>query len=70
MGSRVITLSEARDRIGSKVVYRAPHVKKTEKGEEGVITPVNDRHVFVRYGPDTHAKATHPALLELVTPHE
>lgn len=63
-----MTLVEARAHIGNKVVYRASHVKRTEPGEEGVITSVNDRFVFVRYGPDTTAKATHPAMLDLVAP--
>ena len=61
-----MTLSEARAHIGDRVVYRPPHIKRTEPGEEGVIVSVSDRYVFVRYGTDSHAKATHPAFLNLV----
>lgn len=38
-----MTLSEARAHIGDRVVYRPPHIKRTEPGEEGVIVSVSDR---------------------------
>lgn len=62
-----MTLDEARDRVGLLVVYRAPHLKRTEQGEQGVITSVNDHFVFVRYGAQTGSQATPPELLESVS---
>jgi hypothetical protein len=55
-----MTLDEAREHIGNKVVYRAAHVPVDAPGEEGVITSVNSSMVFVRYGSDAHSKATCP----------
>lgn len=60
----MITLEEARARIGDGVVYRpvnqwgrpAPGTRP----EDGVIVRVNDTYVFVLYRGDTTAKATHP----------
>lgn len=52
------TLTEARSRVGEKVVYRAPHVSLNEPGEEGVITSVGETFVYVRYGADVTSKAT------------
>lgn len=46
---------------GSRVVY-------TPTKEDGVVTSINDKYVFVRYGGDTHSKATSPGDLELMTP--
>lgn len=63
-----MTLVEAAERIGQKVVYRAPHGPFTEPGDEGVITSVNARYVFVRYGSDTGSKATEAAHLKAVAP--
>ncbi|AQT82501.1 hypothetical protein B1R94_02240 [Mycolicibacterium litorale] len=63
-----MTLETARQRVGAKVVYRAPHVRSSEPGEEGIITEVGHMYVFVRYGSDLTAKATPPELLDLVTP--
>jgi hypothetical protein len=34
--------------------------------EDGVITSVNSRFVFVRYGSDTHAKSTDPKDIEYI----
>lgn len=62
-----MTLDEARERIGAKVVYRAPHVRRDEPGEEGVITSVNQTMVFVRYGSSAFSAATFPADLEAVS---
>jgi hypothetical protein len=50
--------------IGRKVVYRD---RSGYKVEEGVITSMNDRYVFVRYGAETTSKATCPKDLEFVT---
>jgi hypothetical protein len=63
-----MTLEEARARIGNKVVYRAPHARRSEQGEEGVITSVSDHYVFVRYGTNTTSAATLPADLEAIAP--
>lgn len=62
-----MTLEEARDRIGDKVIYRAPHVWRTDAGEEGVITSVNSAYVFVRYGESVAAVATPANCLVPVT---
>lgn len=64
----MITLEEARERIGAKVIYRADHVPLNEPGEEGVITEVGHMYVFVRYGADVTAKATPAEPLQWVTP--
>lgn len=56
-----MTIDEAREHIGNKVVYRAAHVPVDSPVEEGVITSVNSIMVFVRYGSDAHSKATYPS---------
>lgn len=61
-----MTLAAAHDRIGQKVVYRAPHVGIDQPGEEGVITSVGEIWVYVRFGTDAHSKATHPSQLTVV----
>ena len=51
-----------------KVIYRAPHVRPDEPGEEGVVTTDGGGgYVFVRYGNDTTAKATPRGLLTPLT---
>lgn len=55
-----MTLDEARANIGVGVTYRPPGGVI----EDGVITSVNARWVFVRYRGDNHSKATHPRDLE------
>lgn len=58
-----MTPEEARANIGRKVVYRR-HAELPP--EEGVIVSADgDSWVFVRYGSDGHAKATHYSHLEL-----
>jgi hypothetical protein len=56
-----MTLQEAAENIGSKVIYRAEGVGS----DVGVITSVNFRWVFVRYGRDAGSKATDPSALVL-----
>lgn len=56
-----MTIDEARDALGQKVVYRS-----SQKAEEGVITSVTNHFVFVRYGADYGSKATSPGDLELM----
>jgi len=63
-----MTLNEAHDHIGQKVVYRAPHIRRDEPGEEGVITAASSVYVFVRFGADAGSKATPAESLELVAP--
>ena len=60
----MISPQDARDSIGRKVVYR-PH--EAAPPEEGVIVRADgDSWVFVRYGTDQHAKATHHCHLEFI----
>lgn len=54
----MITREQAEAAVGQKVVYRAPHVPQTKRGEEGVITSVNASGVFVRFGADAGSKHT------------
>ena len=49
--------------IGRAVVYTGNRYPGG-KLEQGVITSFNDHRVFVRYGADTHSKATSRADLE------
>jgi len=55
-----MNLTDARQ--GQHVVYVSPGDHHTEPG---VVTSVGVRWVFVRYGIDTHGKATDPAALHL-----
>lgn len=53
---------------GLPVVYRARHPNATP--EDGVITSVGMRMIFVRFTgqhPDAHGKPCHPDHLEIVT---
>jgi hypothetical protein len=61
-----MTLSEARAHVGDAVTYH-PYAPELDPAEEGVITSVNDRYVFVRYGAGEGSKATSPGLLTLLT---
>jgi hypothetical protein len=64
-----MTLDEARAHIGSLVVYHAPHLSPTsEASDEGAITSVGERYVFVRYGSQQGSRATDAAALTLVSP--
>ncbi len=53
-----MTIDEARDHIGSAVMYR-PFGKPPE---EGVITSVSDSYVFVKY------QHQHPSANSIATP--
>jgi hypothetical protein len=57
-----MTLTEARERIGEEVIYRAHGAI----AEDGTISSVGERFVFVRYAGDRHSKATDPAALTLL----
>ena len=62
-----MTLDEARERIGQKVVYRPRHDWATP--DEGVVTSVNNSYVnvFVRFGTQTSSQATLPGDLEPIS---
>lgn len=51
-----MTLEEAAAHIGQPVTY-TPY-DNTDRAENGVITAVTSRYVFVRYAGDQHSKAT------------
>jgi hypothetical protein len=57
-----MTLDEAREHVGEGVVYRTAYGNT----EDGVITSVGDRWVFVRYTGDQRSKATDPGMLHLL----
>jgi hypothetical protein len=62
-----VTLDEARAHIGDGVVYRHPWCGC--EGDDGVITSVGTRFVFVRYRdqhPGADGRATDPADLTLL----
>jgi hypothetical protein len=60
-----MTIDEAKQSIGRKVIYRPSH-SHAPVSEEGVITSVNDTYVFVRYGSQTTSAATYPRDLSLL----
>lgn len=57
-----MTLNEARELIGHKVVYSDQYIKKNEYG---TITYVNDVYVFVKFGNELQSKAVYPKNLSL-----
>jgi hypothetical protein len=61
-----MTLDEAAAHVGEKVVYRTAY----GRAEEGVITSVNDRWVFVRYGASAGSMPTAPEMLTLLASKE
>lgn len=61
----MIKLDEARRRIGRQVTYTAGDGTYQEVG---VITEVRKGWVFVRYGDEKHAMATHPDSLDWAKP--
>ena len=75
----IVTLDEAEQHIGAKVIYRPPGWFGSAPAEEGVITEVRrpiptgaehyvgSGYVFVRYGSDTGSKATRPQDLRLLS---
>lgn len=58
-----MTLAEAAAGVGRGVVYTPHHGGPKE---DGVITSVNDRYVFVRYGARQGSSATEAADLEFL----
>jgi hypothetical protein len=57
-----MTLTEAREHVNEGVVYN-PH---GGPAEDGVITWVSDRYVFVLYSGDLYSKATDASTLTLL----
>lgn len=63
-----LTLAEAADLVGCAVNYHPPSDHfPYHTPEQGVITSVNSRWVFVRFDRDNHSKAVHPDHLEQST---
>lgn len=60
-----MTLEEATRNIGTYVTYIPFKGCDKSQYEFGIITSVNDRYVFVRYGNDLHSKATNPENLKI-----
>lgn len=59
-----MTLEEAKNNIGKFVIYTPFDGCLDKEKEVGVITSVNERYVFVRYGDELHSKATNPLDLK------
>ena len=55
-----MTLQECKENIGRKVCFIPFDPKDRGLQETGVITSVNSRYCFVRYGSDVNSKATNP----------
>jgi len=65
-----MTLEQAREHLSmAKLDGREPRVVYQSHGpaEEGVITPVSDRYVFVRYGSEYGSRATRADWLAFVS---
>jgi hypothetical protein len=58
-----MTLEEAADHLGQEVTY-TPYDGPAHT-EQGTITAVTERYVFVRYTGDQHSKATAADRLQL-----
>ena len=60
-----MTIQECKDNVGRYVTYIPYKGCDPKLYERGVITSVNDKYAFVRYGSDLHSKATDPCDLML-----
>lgn len=60
-----MTLQECKENIGKSVTYTPFEGCDKKLLEYGVITSVNEKNVFVRYGRDLHSKATCPEDIKL-----
>lgn len=58
-----MTPAEAAGAVGRAVLYRPRGERSDDRVEQGVITSVNERWAFVRYGADVGSRATDPADL-------
>lgn len=61
-----MTIEQARAKIGARVRYHPPGAETALIDEDGRISSVNDRYVFVIYQGGMGAKATRPDDLELL----
>jgi hypothetical protein len=59
-----MTLNEAQQAIGKKVIYTPFLGCDANMTETGVITLVTKKYVFVKYGSDLYAKATNVKDIE------
>lgn len=50
--------------VGQRVIYIPYEGCPPGQKEEGVVTSIGTRYVFVQYGDDHHSKATNPEDLE------
>ena len=64
-----MTLDEARGAIDREVLYLPPG-GSIDSTEVGVITSVNHRYVFVRFGSGATSAACNPADLTLLSPEQ
>lgn len=55
-----MTIQECKESVGRKVTYVPFEGCDPSLLEHGVITSVNDKYAFVRYGSDVNSKATRP----------
>lgn len=55
-----MTIQECKECVGRKVTYVPFEGCDPSLHEHGVITSVNDKYAFVRYGSDVNSKATRP----------
>ena len=55
-----MTIHECKESVGRKVTYVPFEGCDPSLHEHGVITSVNDKYAFVRYGSDVNSKATRP----------
>lgn len=60
-----MTIQQAKENIGHRVTYKSFEGCSNDQIEFGVITSVNEKYVFVRYGSEIHSKATGPDQLTL-----
>lgn len=60
-----MTLEECKNNIGRMVQYIPFEGCDISLYENGVITSVNNKYCFVRYGSDINSKATNPKDLRL-----
>lgn len=61
----IMTIQECKENVGRNVTYIPFEGCDSKLHEYGVITSVNDRYAFVRYGSDVNSKATNPSDLRL-----
>ena len=60
-----MTLEDCKNNIGRSVLYIPFEGCDSSLYESGIITSVNSKYCFVRYGSDINSKATKPEDLSL-----